>query len=62
MLKIRPFWLFQIMDDPRVGFYVENITEEYVSTYEDVSQMLIKVHKRFSYHNTLNFLVVLSMQ
>lgn len=50
------------MDDPRVGFYVENITEEYVSTYEDVSQMLIKVHKRFSYHNTLNFLVVLSMQ
>ncbi|KAM3396339.1 kinesin-like protein KIN-12F [Capsicum galapagoense] len=32
----------KIMDDPRVGFYVENITEEYVSTYEDVSQMLIK--------------------
>ncbi|MCD7466746.1 hypothetical protein HAX54_003751 [Datura stramonium] len=32
----------KIMDDPRVGFYVENITEEYVTTYEDVSQMLIK--------------------
>ncbi|KAJ8542853.1 hypothetical protein K7X08_005376 [Anisodus acutangulus] len=32
----------KIMDDPRVGFYVENITEEYVSTYEDVTQMLIK--------------------
>ncbi|CAN4102651.1 unnamed protein product [Withania somnifera] len=32
----------KIMDDPRVGFYVENITEEYVSTYEDVSQILIK--------------------
>ncbi|PHU30488.1 hypothetical protein BC332_02581 [Capsicum chinense] len=25
----------EIMDDPRVGFYVENIIEEYVSTYED---------------------------
>ncbi|PHT60529.1 hypothetical protein CQW23_02892 [Capsicum baccatum] len=35
MLKIWPCWLFQIMDDPRVGFYVENIIEEYVSTYED---------------------------
>ncbi|CAN4103952.1 unnamed protein product [Withania somnifera] len=31
-----------LMDDPRVGFYVENITEEYVSAYEDVAQMLIK--------------------
>ncbi|PHT94680.1 hypothetical protein T459_02562 [Capsicum annuum] len=25
----------KIMDDPRDGFYVENIIEEYVSTYED---------------------------
>nr|XP_009598276.1 kinesin-like protein KIN-12F [Nicotiana tomentosiformis] len=32
----------KIMDDPRVGFYVENLTEEYVSTYEDVTQILIK--------------------
>lgn len=41
------FWflvcLYQIKDDPKSGFYVENLTEEYVSCYEDVTQILIKV-------------------
>lgn len=35
--------LFQIKDDPKNGFYVENLTEEYVTSYEDVTQILIKV-------------------
>ena len=38
------YWtLFQIKDDPKNGLYVENLTEEYVSSYEDVTQILIKV-------------------
>nr|GMD53163.1 kinesin-like protein KIN12A [Ipomoea batatas] len=32
----------KIKDDTKNGFYVENLTEEYVSTYEDVTQILIK--------------------
>ncbi|XP_071905444.1 kinesin-like protein KIN-12F [Coffea arabica] len=32
----------EIRDDPKNGFYVENLTEEYVTNYEDVSQILIK--------------------
>ncbi|KAK8651759.1 hypothetical protein V6N13_141343 [Hibiscus sabdariffa] len=32
----------EIKDDPKNGFYVENLTEEYVSSYEDVTQILIK--------------------
>ncbi|KAL8509810.1 hypothetical protein ACS0TY_016873 [Phlomoides rotata] len=32
----------EIKDDPKSGFYVENLTEEYVSCYEDVTQILIK--------------------
>ncbi|MBA0816497.1 hypothetical protein Gohar_001154 [Gossypium harknessii] len=32
----------QIKDDPKNGLYVENLTEEYVSSYEDVTQVLIK--------------------
>ncbi|XP_019183285.1 PREDICTED: kinesin-like protein KIN-12F [Ipomoea nil] len=32
----------KIKDDTKNGFYVENLTEEYVSTYEDVTQVLIK--------------------
>ncbi|CAH9083646.1 unnamed protein product [Cuscuta europaea] len=32
----------KIKDDAKNGFYVENLTEEYVSTYEDVIQILIK--------------------
>nr|KJB81672.1 hypothetical protein B456_013G156400 [Gossypium raimondii] len=34
--------VFQIKDDPKNGLYVENLTEEYVSSYEDVTQVLIK--------------------
>lgn len=36
-------FFFQIKDDPKNGLYVENLTEEYVSSYEDVTQLLIKV-------------------
>ncbi|XP_004295861.1 PREDICTED: kinesin-like protein KIN12B isoform X2 [Fragaria vesca subsp. vesca] len=32
----------EIKDDPKNGLYVENLTEEYVSSYEDVTQILIK--------------------
>lgn len=35
--------LFQIKDDSKNGFYVENLTEEYVTSYEDITQILIKV-------------------
>lgn len=35
--------LLQIRDDPKNGLHVENLTEEYVSSYEDVTQILIKV-------------------
>ncbi|EPS66634.1 hypothetical protein M569_08139, partial [Genlisea aurea] len=31
----------EIKDDPRNGFYVENLTEEYVTCYEDVTHVLI---------------------
>ncbi|KAK1404992.1 kinesin-like protein KIN-12F [Heracleum sosnowskyi] len=32
----------KIKDDTKTGFYVENLTEEYVGSYEDVTQILIK--------------------
>ncbi|KAL6538470.1 hypothetical protein OROGR_012458 [Orobanche gracilis] len=32
----------KIKDDAKNGFYVENLTEEYVTCYEDVTQILIK--------------------
>ncbi|TQD78921.1 hypothetical protein C1H46_035529 [Malus baccata] len=32
----------KIKDDPKNGFYVENLTEEYVTSYDDVTQILIK--------------------
>ncbi|KAL3503582.1 hypothetical protein ACH5RR_038031 [Cinchona calisaya] len=32
----------EIRDDPKHGFYVDNLTEEYVTNYEDVTQILIK--------------------
>lgn len=32
----------EIRDDPKNGLYVENLTEEYVTSYEDVTQILIK--------------------
>lgn len=35
--------LFQIKDDHKNGLFVENLTEEYVTSYEDVIQILIKV-------------------
>lgn len=40
--------LLQIKDDTKTGFYVENLTEEYVGSYEDVTQILIKVQNVFS--------------
>lgn len=33
----------QIKDDVKNGLYVENVTEEYVTSYDDVTQILIKV-------------------
>ncbi|KAK2639918.1 hypothetical protein Ddye_027713 [Dipteronia dyeriana] len=32
----------EIKDDPKNGLYVENLTEEYVTSYEDVTLILIK--------------------
>ncbi|KAK4746349.1 hypothetical protein SAY87_012661 [Trapa incisa] len=32
----------QILDDPKNGLYVENLSEEYVTSYEEVAQILIK--------------------
>ncbi|KAL6543109.1 hypothetical protein OROHE_010629 [Orobanche hederae] len=32
----------EIKDDAKNGFYVENLTEEYVTCYEDVTQIVIK--------------------
>ncbi|KAK4484777.1 hypothetical protein RD792_007371 [Penstemon davidsonii] len=32
----------ELKDDAKNGFYVENLTEEYVTSYEDVTQILIK--------------------
>lgn len=49
--------LLQIKDDPKNGLYVENLTEEYVTSYEDVTQILIKVEKQISQdHSTLPML------
>ncbi|XP_047336867.1 kinesin-like protein KIN-12F [Impatiens glandulifera] len=32
----------EIKDDSKHGFYVENLTEEYVTSYDDITQILIK--------------------
>ncbi|XP_022877670.1 kinesin-like protein KIN-12F [Olea europaea var. sylvestris] len=32
----------EIKNDEKIGFYVENLSEEYVTSYEDVTQILIK--------------------
>ncbi|KAF5730505.1 kinesin-like protein KIN12B-like [Tripterygium wilfordii] len=32
----------EIRDDPKNGLYIKNLTEEYVTSYEDVTQILIK--------------------
>ena len=44
--------VFQIKDDPKNGLYVEKLTEEYVTSYEDVMQILIKVGERSTYYFT----------
>lgn len=43
VVVMRKVKLFQIKDDAKHGFYVENLSEEYVTSYEDVTQILIKV-------------------
>lgn len=41
---VKYFAIFhQIKDDAKNGLYVENVTEEYVTSYDDVTQILIKV-------------------
>lgn len=35
--------IWQIKDDAKNGIYVENLTAEYVDSYEDVAQILMKV-------------------
>lgn len=46
--------MLQIKDDAKHGFYVENLTEEYVTSYEDITQVLIKVssNKAFKLHSS----------
>ena len=45
--RLMPLWTTfhksQIKDDAKHGFYIENLTEEYVTSYDDVTQILIKV-------------------
>lgn len=33
-------------DDSKNALYIENLTEEYVTSYDDVTQILIKVGSR----------------
>jgi len=35
--------LLQMKDDSKNALYIENLTEEYVTSYDDVTQILIKV-------------------
>lgn len=35
--------LLQMKDDNKNALYIENLTEEYVTSYDDVTQILIKV-------------------
>ncbi|KAK2987078.1 hypothetical protein RJ640_004804 [Escallonia rubra] len=37
----------EIKDDAKNGFYVDNLTEEYVTSYEDITQILIKAGTSF---------------
>lgn len=48
-LCIMELLYLQVKDDPRNGLYVENLSEEYVTSYEDVMQILIKVKKKISF-------------
>lgn len=41
----------QIREDVKSGVYVENLTEEYVSTMKDVTQLLIKVRVFVLWHS-----------
>jgi kinesin family protein 15 len=38
-----PLSFIQIREDVKSGVYVENLTEEQVSTMKDVTQLLLKV-------------------
>jgi len=38
--------LLQMKDDSKNALYIENLTEEYVTSYDDVMQILIKVGSR----------------
>ena len=35
--------LLQMKDDSKNALYIENLTEEYVTSYDDVTQILVKV-------------------
>lgn len=39
------------------GLHIENLTEEYVTSYEDVIQILIKVCTHQLYSQSLDFLI-----
>lgn len=49
----------QIKDDAKNGFYVENLTEEYVTSYEDVTQILIKVGIEILFYSFTLFYIIL---
>ena len=49
--------LFQVKDDAKNGFYVENLTEEYVTSYEDINQILIKVGNNKAFRLNSGFCV-----
>jgi len=36
--------LLQMKDDSRNAPYIENLVEEYITNYDDVAQILIKVY------------------
>lgn len=43
MLIVACFKLLQMKDDSKHALYIENLTEEYVTSYDEVTQILIKV-------------------
>lgn len=48
LLKYLQFgFSFQIREDVRTGVYVENLTEECVSTMKDVTKLLMKVQTAY---------------
>lgn len=44
----------QMKDDPKNGLHVENLSEEYVTCYDDVARILIKVEKHLSIYTVEN--------